>query len=105
MTAPSSGLDTNRSVGQDPEPEQEESAAAFRPSPRGGGATPKRINVAVSPEMLTAIENLIEREQVSLTEAVRRLVMYGNYLYRAVKEEGSTLIIRGSGHEKEILLI
>jgi hypothetical protein len=76
------------------------------PDANTGGGAPKRINVAVSPEMLTAIATLVDREKVTVTEAVRRLVMYGDFIYRAVKENGATLIIRDpDNREREILLV
>ncbi|MBV9013194.1 MAG: ribbon-helix-helix protein, CopG family [Pseudonocardiales bacterium] len=78
----------------------------------GGGAQrtepppPRRINVAVNSDMLAAIDRVIEREQVSLTEAVRRLISYGDYVYRAVKEENSTFVVRPkNGKEREVVLV
>lgn len=75
----------------------------------GGGvtsSTPRRINVAVTPDMMTAIDRVIEREGVTLTEAVRRLIGYGDVVYRSVREEGQTMFFRGEdGKEREILLI
>jgi Ribbon-helix-helix protein, copG family len=67
---------------------------------------PRRINVAVSSDMLAAIDHVIEREQVSLTEAVRRLIGYGDYVYRVVKDEDSSLVVRSkNGKEREVVLV
>ena len=67
---------------------------------------PRRINVAVTPDMLAAIDRVIEREQVTLTEAVRRLIGYGDVVYRSVKEQGQTMLFRSEdGREREVLLI
>jgi Ribbon-helix-helix protein, copG family len=67
---------------------------------------PRRINVAITPEMLDAIDRVIEREHVSLTEAVRRLLGYGEYIYRTIKEDGASIIVRPpEGPEKEIVLV
>lgn len=78
----------------------------------GGGAQrtepppPRRINVAVNVDMLAAIDRVIEREQVSLTEAVRRLISYGDYIYRATKEENATFVVRSKdGREREVVLV
>jgi len=69
-------------------------------------APPRRINVAVSPEMLAAIDSVIEREGVTLTEAVRRLLAYGDFVYRAVKEDKQSIILRSpEGGEREIVLV
>lgn len=54
---------------------------------------PKRINVAVNADELAAIDLLIDREHVSLTEAVRRLISYGGFLYRAARVEGSEVVV------------
>lgn len=66
---------------------------------------PKRINVAISPEMVLALEYVIEREGVTLTEALRRLVGYGDFVYRAVRERGEQLLLTGSDGTREVLLI
>lgn len=66
----------------------------------------KRINVAVSSDELAAIDLLIEREGVSLTEAVRRLISYGDFVYRAVRMEGATMLVQESnGSTKEVFLL
>jgi hypothetical protein len=73
---------------------------------RPSASPPRRINVAVTPEMLAAIDRVIDREQVTLTEAVRRLLAYGDVVYRSVKEEGQTMIFRSdNGKEREVLII
>lgn len=67
---------------------------------------PRRINVAVNTEMLAAIERVVAREQVSLTEAVRRLIAYGDFVYRTVKDEGAAVVVRaGNGTEREVVLM
>jgi Ribbon-helix-helix protein, copG family len=68
---------------------------------------PRRINVAINSEMLAAIDRVIEREQVTLTEAVRRLVAYGDFVYRAVKEDRASVILRKSNGEaeREVVLV
>ena len=66
----------------------------------------RRINVAVTPAMIDAIDRVIENEQVSLTEAVRRLIGYGELVYRTTKENKEELIIRGpGGAERAIILL
>ncbi|HEY0453551.1 ribbon-helix-helix protein, CopG family [Actinophytocola sp.] len=65
----------------------------------------KRINVAISPDMVRALENLIHREGVTLTEALRRLVGYGDFVYRAVKEGGEQLTLSGPDGAREVVLL
>lgn len=64
----------------------------------------RRINVAVNAAELAAIDMLIEREEVSLTEAVRRLIEYGHFVYRAAKVDGSQVILRDEDREREVIL-
>lgn len=66
---------------------------------------PKRVNVAISPDTLRALENVIRREGVSLTEALRRLVGYGDFVYRAVREGGEQLTVTGPGGTREVVLL
>jgi hypothetical protein len=65
----------------------------------------KRINVAVNAETLAALENVCERENVSLTEAVRRLIGIGDVMYRAAKEDQGELLIRTETETKQIVIL
>lgn len=68
---------------------------------------PRRIDIAVSAEVIAAVYAVVEREQVTLTEAVRRLLTYGDYVYRAVKEQRSTILLRSADTvepDREVLL-
>jgi hypothetical protein len=75
--------------------------------PASGSARPdpKRINVAVTTETVRALDAVIEREGVSLTEAVRRLVGYGDFLYRAVKVDQAQVLVKHGDATQEIVLI
>jgi hypothetical protein len=66
---------------------------------------PKRINVAISPEMVRALEYVIEREGVTLTEALRRLVGYGDFVYRAVRERDEQILLTGTEGTREVVLL
>jgi hypothetical protein len=66
----------------------------------------RRINVAVNAVMLAAIDRVIEREHVTLTEAVRRLIGYGDFVYEVTKEQHSTLLVRDpGGDEREVIVL
>lgn len=71
---------------------------------RDSGA-PRRINVAVTPETVRALEHVIEREGISLTEAVRRLTCYGEFVYKTVKRDGAALLIRSNDSDHEVVLL
>lgn len=75
-------------------------------SGEGDPPPPRRINVAINPAMLAAIDLIIERESVTLTEAVRRLCGYGEFVYRAVKEDGSRVLLeRKDGTVTEVVIL
>ncbi|MEV6871740.1 hypothetical protein [Amycolatopsis sp. NPDC051128] len=66
---------------------------------------PKRINVAVNPETIQALEAVIEREGVSLTEAVRRLIGYGEVVYEAVKRDGAEVLLKTGDSTKQVIIL
>jgi hypothetical protein len=75
-------------------------------APEGRLATePKRINVAISPDTVRALERVIEREGVTLTEALRRLVGYGDFVYRTVRQRGEGLFLTGPDGTREVVLL
>jgi hypothetical protein len=68
-------------------------------------AEPRRINVAISPDTVRALEWVIEREGVTLTEALRRLVGYGDFVYRAVRQHREQLFLTGTDGTREVVLL
>jgi hypothetical protein len=70
-----------------------------------GARRPRRINVAVTSDMIGAIELIMKREDISLTEAVRRLISYGDFVYRAIREDDSELLVRNGDKMKEVVLL
>jgi hypothetical protein len=66
---------------------------------------PRRINVAISPDTVRALERVIECEGVTLTEALRRLVGYGDFVYRAVRQHGEQLFLNGAEGTREVILL
>lgn len=67
---------------------------------------PRRINVAVSTATLAATEHLIAGEQVSVTESVRRLLAYGDVIYRAITDQSAAVVVRrADGAERDVVLL
>ncbi|QXV63567.1 hypothetical protein [Amycolatopsis sp. TNS106] len=66
---------------------------------------PKRINVAVNPETVQALQHVIDKEGVTLTEAVRRLIGYGEVLYRAVKDDGAEVSLKTENETKKVIIL
>ena len=72
-----------------------------------GSSTPvmRRINVAVNAMMLAAIDRISEREQITMTEAVRRLIAYGDFVYEMTRVQDATLSVRDpAGDEREVVV-
>ncbi|GAB2665222.1 hypothetical protein GCM10027271_25270 [Saccharopolyspora gloriosae] len=70
-----------------------------------GHARAKRINVSISTEMANSLNKLIENEDVSLTEALRRLVGYGDFVYSAIKDDGAKVLIEKDGTTREVVIL
>jgi hypothetical protein len=64
----------------------------------------KRINVAVTPQAVEALELVIEREGVDLHEAHRRLIAYGALVYRTIAVDGHRMVIHDGGCDREVIL-
>jgi hypothetical protein len=68
--------------------------------------TIKRINVTVSPATVEALQRMVIREGVSLAEAVRRLVAYGDMVANVIDVDGDKLLIeRRDGKTSEIITL
>jgi len=65
----------------------------------------KRINVAVNPDIVRAIQLVMTHEHVNLTEAVRRLIGYGDFVYRAIKEINEDVLLRSGDKTREVVLL
>ncbi|HZD16414.1 MAG TPA: hypothetical protein VE196_15080 [Pseudonocardiaceae bacterium] len=65
----------------------------------------KRVNVAVNSTMVAAITLVMTTEQVNLTETVRRLVGYGDFLYRAITERGEDALLRKDATTREVVIL
>lgn len=61
--------------------------------------------MAINDPMLASIDLVIENEGVSLTEAVRRLIGYGDFVYRAIKQDGHEVLVRNGADLREIALL
>lgn len=83
-------------------PGRPDSSAETHPPPK---SPPKRINVAITPDMVRALEFVIEREGVSLTEALRRLVGYGDFVYRSAKEHKAKVLVQVDDSIREVVLL
>jgi hypothetical protein len=74
--------------------------------PAQRAVNPTRINVAINSQMLAAIDMVIDNEGVTLTEAVRRLLMYGEMTYRTIRVEQKQMFIEDeTGRHFEVVLI
>jgi len=79
--------------------------AAVQPQSSASKPAPKRINVAVTPETVEALQRVIDQEGVSLTEAVRRLIGYGDFIYNAVRMDGAQVLVQTADSTREVVLL
>lgn len=73
-------------------------------APRTGVEKPTRLSVNISRATAEALREVSRDKDVSMTEAVRRLIGYGIVVYRAVRDGGEVLIRRDDKAERLILL-
>jgi hypothetical protein len=63
-----------------------------------------RLTVNIGPATTEALQNVAQREGVTVTEALRRLVSYGDLLYRAVKVDGKDVLFRKDKETQQVLI-
>lgn len=63
-----------------------------------------RLSVNITPKTWEALHLLADREDVSITEALRRLVGYGELVYRTIRVDGDEVLIRSGRHVHCIVL-
>ncbi|KAA2260119.1 hypothetical protein F0L68_20555 [Solihabitans fulvus] len=78
---------------------------ATEPTRHGAAHRVSRIDAAVAPETVLALQLVIEREHVGLSEALRRLVAYGELVYRAIREEHAEVLVRTDRTVREVVLL
>ncbi|MFI7676858.1 hypothetical protein [Actinophytocola sp. NPDC049390] len=59
----------------------------------------------VTPATQAALDRLVEREGVTVTEALRRLIGYGDLVYETTQVNGDDLLIRRGDTTERIVLI
>ena len=64
-----------------------------------------RLAVYIAPSTKAAIDRLVEREGITQKEAVRRLIGYGDMVYRTTQIEENELFIRRGDTWERIWLI
>lgn len=75
----------------------EPSAASRAGNAESNSSSKLTVNINAATEQ--ALRHVAEREGVTMTEALRRLVSCGDLVYRATKEDNADVLIR---HGKEI---
>lgn len=68
------------------------------------GRKPSRLSINMSRATEDALLELMEDKDVSMTEAVRRLVGYGAVVYRAMRDDREVLI-RSNGQTERVVLL
>lgn len=63
-----------------------------------------RLTVNIGPATAKALQTVAQNEGVSVTEALRRLVGYGDLLYRAVKLDNKDVLFRDGKETQQVLI-
>ncbi|RKT53098.1 hypothetical protein [Saccharothrix australiensis] len=66
---------------------------------------PTRLSVNISPATEEALQMIVDREGITMTEAVRRMVGYGRVLYETVAVNGDEILLRRDGETSRIIII
>lgn len=64
-----------------------------------------RLSVNIGPATAEALRNIADQEDITITEALRRLVGYGDVLYRAVKEDGKDVLLKKDAETQQLLIL
>lgn len=64
-----------------------------------------RLSVNITPATQAALDRVVEREGVTVTEALRRLVGYGVLIYETTQVEGHDVLIRRGDTTERIVLV
>ncbi|MEU7477080.1 hypothetical protein AB0A63_13920 [Lentzea sp. NPDC042327] len=64
-----------------------------------------RLTVNISPGNWSGIEEVMRRDGVSVTEAIHRVLWYGNTLYNAIACEGQQVFIEFGDRRVQLFLI
>lgn len=64
-----------------------------------------RLSVNVTPATEAALDRLVEREGVTITEALRRLVSYGDLVYEATQINRDDILVRSGDCVERVRLI
>lgn len=70
----------------------------------GGNANVTRLTVNIGPATEAALQHIVDREGVTVTEALRRLVSLGYLVDHKVREEGKELLLRSGDETQQVLI-
>jgi hypothetical protein len=64
-----------------------------------------RLSVNITPATQAALDRIVEREGVTVTEALRRLVGYGELVYRTIRVDGAEVLTRYGRNQQQVKLL
>lgn len=67
-------------------------------------ADPARLSVLINEDTQNALRHVAQRDGISMTEAVRRLIGYGAAVDTAIRDDSKKVIVRGLFREYELIL-
>jgi hypothetical protein len=96
-------LDTSSETG-DGEAQPTAQSEATVPQAANGSAKPTRLSVNISRDTLEALQEISSEKEITITEALRRLVGYGIIVYRANRDDKDVLLRRDNKTERIVLV-
>jgi hypothetical protein len=99
---------TGRSDRVPPKSSAGSAAPRARRTGRAASSTPPastRLTANLSQATMQALHRLAATEGVTVTEAVRRLVGYGDLIYQAIKFDGDDVLIRRGDTYERIVIV
>ncbi|WP_146060410.1 hypothetical protein [Amycolatopsis sp. CA-128772] len=82
----------------------EQGESSVDPKRQLAAASVTRLTVNIGPSTAEALRMVADNEGVTVTEALRRLVSYGELLYRAVKVDGKDVLFREGKETQQVLI-
>lgn len=89
--------------------ESEDSGQTPRGRRGGRAASPLAVSTRLTANLnqatMEALQRLATTEGVTVTEAVRRLVGYGDLIYQAIRFDGADVLIRHGENYERIVIV
>jgi hypothetical protein len=89
------------------QPSQGLKTTSARGRPKGGSKLEslQRYQLSLPDELYKEIQEIADKEHMTLLETIRRLIKYGLLVFKLLRKPDTRLIIREGTSEREIVLV